>query len=119
MKIRIQALFTLLILLATAQVNASSYILENTISNIDQKIIKTHNAIRSVSLRISMEDDLNGIIESKNCSFCKTIKIKITPNTKAYANNVNVPLRQAENRMGRFATIVYELKTKKVSTIRW
>jgi len=119
MKNRIQALFTLLILLATTQVNALSHISENTISNIDQKIIKTHNAIRSVSLRIRMKDDLHGIIESKNCSFCKTIKIKITPNTKAFANNISVPLRQAENRMGRYATIVYELKTNKVSTIRW
>lgn len=119
MKIRIPTLFTLLALLAANQAHAFSYISENTISNIDQKILKTHNAIRSASLQIHMEDDLHGVIESKNCSFCKTIKIKITPNTKAYANNISVPLRQAENRMGRFATIVYELKTKKVSTIRW
>ncbi len=116
MKIRIQAL---LILLITTQANAFSPISENTISNIDQEIIKTHNAIRSVSLQIRMEDDLHGIIESKNCSFCKTIKIKITPNTKAYANNISVPLRQVKNRMGQYATIVYELKTKQVSTIRW
>jgi len=119
MKNRIQACFTLLILLATTQVNAFTHIPESKISNINQKIIKTHSAIRSVSLRIHMEDDLHGVIESKNCSFCKTIKIKITPNTKAYANNVIVPLRQARNRMGRFATIIYELKTKKVSAIRW
>ncbi len=103
----------------TTQVSAFTHTPKSSISNVDQKIIKTHNAIRSVSLRIQMEDDLHGIIESKNCSFCKTIKIKITPNTKAYANNVSVPLRQAKNRMGRFATITYELKTKKVSAIRW
>jgi len=84
-----------------------------------QEIIKTHNAIKSTSLRIRLGDDLYGFIESKNCSFCKTIRITITPNTKAYDNNVNVPLEQAKNRSGRFATIRYNLKTNNVSSIRW
>jgi len=119
MKKRLPTLFAFLGLLATNQVHAFSHISEDAISNIDQKIIRTHNSIRSVSLQIHMEDDLQGVIESKNCSFCKTIRIKITPNTKAYANNINVPLRQAGNRIGQYATIVYELKTKRASTIRW
>jgi len=116
---KIKGLITLLILLTATQVGAFAHYSEQDISGDDQKIIKKHSAIRSVSLRIHMDDNLHGTIESKNCSFCKTIKIKITPNTKAYANNINVPLIQAKNRMGRYATIVYELETNKVSTIRW
>lgn len=119
MKIKIQAFFTLLLLLVSAQANAISHSQANVLASANQTIIKTHDAIRSVSLRIRMDDDLHGIIESKTCSFCQTIKITITPETKAYANNINVPLKQAKNRIGRFATVIYELKTKNVSAIRW
>ncbi len=119
MKIKIQTFFALLLLPITAQVNAIPHSQTSVLSSADQAIIKTHDAIRSVSLRIQMNDDLHGIIESKTCSFCQTIKIKITPETKAYANNINVPLKHAKNRVGRFATVIYELKTKNVSAIHW
>jgi hypothetical protein len=82
-------------------------------------IIETHNAIESSSLRISLDSNLNGFVEGKVCDFCEPIKVIITPETKAYANNVEVPLKQAESRLGRFATVIYELKTKNVTAIRW
>jgi len=111
--------FTLISLFVTTQALAVSNLPGSTISEPDQPIIKTHNAIKSVSLRIQLDENLHGFVESKNCSFCKTIRITITPDTKAYANNIKVPLIQAKNRIGQFATIVYELKTKNVSAIRW
>lgn len=81
--------------------------------------IETHNAIESASLRISLDDSLHGFVEGKVCDFCETIKVTITPKTKAYSKNVEVPLKKAKDRIGRFATVMYELDTKNVSEIRW
>jgi len=82
-------------------------------------VIETHNAIESESLRISLDGNLHGFVEGKVCDFCETIRVTITPNTKAYANNVEVPLKNAKSRIGRYATVIYELETKNVSAIRW
>ncbi len=77
------------------------------------------SAIEADSLRISMDDTLNGFIEGKVCDACKKIQVKITPATKAYANNVEVPLKRANNRIGREATVIFDEKTRQVSVISW
>jgi len=84
-----------------------------------RRLIETHNAIESASLRISMDDSLNGFVEGKVCDTCEVIKVTITPATKAFENDVEVPLKRAESRIGRFATVIYALETKQVSAIRW
>jgi len=82
-------------------------------------IIETHNAIESQSLRISLDSGLHGFVEGKVCDQCETIKVTVTPETRAYDNGVEVPLIRAKNRIGRYATVIYELDTKNVSEIRW
>jgi hypothetical protein len=82
-------------------------------------LIETHNAIESSALRISLGADLNGFVEGKVCDLCETIRVTITPATRAYANQIEVPLKEAKSRVGRFATVIYELDTKNVSEIRW
>ena len=119
MKNKILVFFTLISLIITTQATAISNPPVSITHQSDQVILKTHNTINSASLRISLDDDLHGFIDSKLCSFCRTIRIIITPNTLAYKNNINVPLKQAKNRIGRHATVVYDLKTKNISTIRW
>jgi len=78
-----------------------------------------HNAIESMSLRISMDASLHGFVEGKVCDECDTIRVSITPATKAYANNVEVPLTNAKSRLGRYATVIYLMDTKEVTAIRW
>ena len=119
MRNNIQVFFTLISLIITTQATAISNPPGNVIHQPGQEILKPHNTIKSVSLRISLDDDLHGFVDSKVCSFCKTIRIKITPDTVAYDNNVEVPLRLAKKRIGQFATVVYDLKTKNISAIRW
>lgn len=82
-------------------------------------IIETHKSIEASSLRISLGDDLHGFVEGKVCDFCETIRVTITPDTKAFDNRVEVPLIKAKNRIGRYATVTFELETKNVSAIRW
>ena len=62
---------------------------------------------------------MHGFVEGKVCDFCKEIKVNITPETKAYEKNVEVPLKRAKERLGRYATVIYEIDTKNVSAIRW
>ena len=119
MKNKILVFFTLISLIITTQATAISNPPDGTVHNAAQEILKTQNTISSASLQISMDDDLHGFVDSKVCSFCKTIRIIITPNTLAYKNNVDVPLKQAKKRIGRHATVVYDLKTKNISAIRW
>ncbi len=119
MKNYIRLFFTLIALVATTQATAYSNPPVQLQFKAGQDIIRTHNTIRSVSLRMNLDDNLHGIVVSKVCSFCKTIKITVTPNTTAYNNNVKVPLAEAKSRIGRYATIIYDLKTKNVSAIRW
>lgn len=115
----IRAFFTFLSLVATTQAAAISNLPLGTSPGTEQKIVKTYNSVRPASLRIHLDANLHGTIESRTCIFCKMIRVNITPHTKAYANNVNVPLEQAKNRIGQFATVIYEVKTNNVSTIRW
>jgi len=115
----ISQMFTLLFLLMVSQAVTAA---DAPIVDDDQPmrgVIETTNAIESSSLRISLDSTLNGFVEGKVCDFCEPIKVTITPDTKAYANNVEVPLKQATSRLGRFATVIYELETKNVTAIRW
>jgi len=113
-------MFTLMFLLMTAQsaVAADAPVVGDDDAPM-RGVIETHNAIESSSLRISLDSTLNGFVEGKVCDFCEPIKVTITPDTKAYANNVEVPLKEATSRLGRFATVIYELETKNVTAIRW
>jgi len=113
--------FTLVFLLMVTQsvMAADAPVVDNGEPTPMRGVIETHNAIESSSLRISLDSTLHGFVEGKVCDFCETIKVTITPETKAYSNNVEVPLERATSRLGRFATVIYELDTKNVSAIRW
>ena len=119
MKNKILVFFTFVSIIITTQATAISHPPASTIHDSGTETLKTHNTINSVYLRISLDDDLHGFVDSKLCSFCKMIRVIITPNTVAYHNNVKVPLQQAKKRSGRHATVVYDLKTKNISAIRW
>lgn len=112
-------IYTLISFLVSTQAAAISKAPRSVIPEAGQAIIKTHNTIKSVALRMQLDENLHGFVESKHCSFCKTVRITVTPETKAYANNIKVPLKRAKNRIGRFATVIYELKTNNVSAIHW
>jgi len=94
-------------------------VLEDVQAESRRGFYEIHNAMESMSLRIALDASLNGFIEGKVCDDCETIRVTITPETKAYAKNVEVPLKKAESRLGRYATVIYLVKTKEVTAIRW
>ena len=91
------------------------------------KLVRTHqnavvdqyNAFESEALRISFNDSFNGFAEGKVCDLCEEIKVTITPKTKAYENNIEVPLRNAKSRIGRYATVMFEVESKRAVAIHW
>jgi hypothetical protein len=89
----------------------------STSSNAGYK--ETYNAMEAESLRISLDASNNGFIEGKVCDACEKIKVIITPSTKAYIGKREVPLKQAKDRLGRYATVIFDIETKNASVIRW
>jgi len=119
MKKLTQAVFILVSLMTATQAAAISTHINSSAHKSNLSALQTHQTISSVYLRISLDENLNGFVDSKLCSFCKPLRITITPKTTAYNNNVKVPLKHAKKRLGQRASIVYDLKTKNVSAIRW
>jgi len=79
-------------------------------------VIEIVNSLRIVLDAVS----LTGFVEVPICNAgCVDTKLMITPDTLASENGKKVPLKEAKNRLGREASIVYEVKTKKVVLIGW
>lgn len=81
--------------------------------------VDQYNAFESEALRISFTDSFNGFAEGKVCDLCEEIKVTITPTTRAFENNVEVPLKNAKSRIGRFAAVIFEVESKRAVAIRW
>ncbi len=79
-------------------------------------------------LKISLDvEKLEGFVFYDICRWdkaekkdiCKKQRLPITSQTQAYANNKLVPLRQAKNRIGKYASIVYDKDTLIIKAISW
>lgn len=70
-------------------------------------------------LKITLDSKLNGRIILKQCTGCKSAVLTITPETKAFNKNIEVPLIQAKKRLGKSAVVSYVIKSKLVKSIVW
>lgn len=71
-------------------------------------------------LRLTLNaQSLTGFVDYQFCTKCKAVKLNITPQTKAYANYKQVPLKQVKSRLGRSAEIVYDSNTKNIESFAW
>ena len=84
MKNIIQILVTGCFLMIATQVVAARGLPGDDRYDLKRGVIETHGAIESSSLRIILDASLHGFVEGKICDFCETIKVTITPGTKAY-----------------------------------
>lgn len=118
MKNRIQVILLLPALMLVMQTVAANDNQRLTTAHHSQ-VIEKYNAMESDALRISLNDDLTGFVEGKVCDACEVIQVKIIPSTKAFANRIEVPLERAKARIGRYATVIYDIESKNVTEIRW
>jgi len=99
----------LLLSMLTASVVAAPYI----------KLVQIGEAVEVSGLKITLNKELNGKIILQDCSKCEKIIVTITPETKAFKNNKEVPLIQAKKLIGKSALVSYNLKSKLVTRIDW
>ena len=71
------------------------------------------------SLTMKLSNDGTGIIKKVTCGGCDYNFVKITKNTKAYVNGVNVDLFRARERAGMPVFIQFVRSTGEVMAIHW
>lgn len=77
-------------------------------------------AIESVSLKISLnEETATGVVYGQVCDQCDELKLKITPESRAYRGNTQVGIAEAKGRLGRYATVIFNKDTLEVIRIKW
>ena len=79
----------------------------------------TEDAIETTSLRISLQADNTGYVQGKICDYCKMLTVAITPETKAFHNAAEVPLKRAVSRLGKSATVFINIEHTQVKRIVW
>ena len=83
------------------------------------EMIRLEEVIEAAPLEIVLDASLNGHVIGALCDYCKKVRVVITPDTLAFANDVPVPLIEAKKRAGKSAFVTYDAKTLKVKKIRW
>lgn len=79
----------------------------------------TYAELELLAAKIKLSNDGTGIIKNVTCGGCDFKFVKITKNTKAYVNGVNVDLFRARERIGKTAFIQFIRSTGEVMAIRW
>jgi hypothetical protein len=83
-------------------------------------IIMLEEAIETRSLQISLKESTGtGFVIGRTCDQCDKIQVQITPETRAFSGNTEVPLASAKDRLGRYATVFFDKDKKTVTRIKW
>jgi hypothetical protein len=70
-------------------------------------------------LQIKLSKDGSGIVKGIECQSCDYKFVKITPDSKATVNGVEVDIREARRRAGKMAMVSFNPRTREVQYIRW
>ena len=70
-------------------------------------------------LKINLFKDGTGLVKNDPCSDCASRYYKITKNTKAAKNGVEIDIQQAKKRAGKSVGISVDPKTREVHHIYW
>ena len=70
-------------------------------------------------LKIKLSNDGTGIVNGIPCSNCDTHFLKITKNTKAGKNGIEIDIQQVKKRAGKSVGISFDPKTREVQFIYW
>jgi len=70
-------------------------------------------------LAIKLSNDGTGIIKDISCSGCDFKFVRITPQSRATAGDVEVNIQQAKKRAGKSVMVSFDPQTQEVQFIRW
>lgn len=71
------------------------------------------------NLQIKLSRDGTGIVKGITCNGCDFKYVRITSNSKATANGVEVNILEARRRAGKTAMVSFNPVTQEVQYIRW
>jgi hypothetical protein len=71
------------------------------------------------NMKILLANDGTGIIKGISCNGCDYNHVRITENSKATANGIEVNILQAKARSGKTAMVSFNPLTQEVQYIRW
>ena len=71
------------------------------------------------NLKIKLSNDGTGIVKNIRCNGCDFKFLKITPQSKATEDGVEVNIQQAKKRAGKTAMVSFDPRTQEVQFIRW
>jgi len=83
------------------------------------EFLMIEDAIESESLQININDSLDGYVITRQCSTCPKLRFTIDKTTQAVKRGKVIHLHQANQLNGKFATIIFDPKTKLVKRIIW
>lgn len=83
------------------------------------EILLIEDVIESEKLQLSLDSSLDGYVTAKRCPKCPSVRLKVNKNTQAFKHGKQVHLNQATQRNGKFATVIFDPKTKVVNRIKW
>jgi len=70
-------------------------------------------------LQIKLSKDGTGIVKGIKCQGCDYKFVKITPDSKATVNGIEVDIQEAKRRAGKMAMVSFNPHTQEVQYIRW
>ncbi len=77
-------------------------------------------AMESNALKISLDEKTaTGEVYGRVCDHCDELKLKITPESRAYRGKTQVGIAEAKSRLGRYATVIFNKDTLEVIRIKW
>jgi hypothetical protein len=71
------------------------------------------------SLSIKLANDGTGIVKGIECDGCDFNFVRITANSKASINGVDVSILEAKKMAGKFVMVSFNPETQEVQYIRW
>ena len=71
------------------------------------------------ALGIKLSNDGTGIVKGIHCEGCDFNFVKITANSKASIDGVDVSIFEARGRAGKFVMVSFNPETQEVQYIRW
>lgn len=78
-----------------------------------------NEAIEVTSIRIDLNNSLEGYAIVKRCPTCEDVKLKIDGSTQVSNQGKSIPLHTVNHMRANSATVVYDPKTKQVQRIIW
>ena len=83
------------------------------------EILLIEDAIETDKLQLSIDASLDGYVIARRCPKCPDVRLKVDKKTQAFKQGKQIHLNQAKHRNGKFATVIFDPKTKMVKRITW